>query len=189
MSTIDLKGISATLDKIDNGWEISGSFPQIRSFPQISIPAISTDILSGVSLSCERLSRPLEYKDDIFSELPVKAFDATYNKQMAKVMKAFRSSFTERLSKHSRDREIPKFLYSYDEEEKSELFRMTSQWDEGNAMLYFSFENDPHESNFGMLWNDNKYKNYQTRSGNLYLSDTDSVIHEAIDFIFRVYSV
>ena len=76
-----------------------------------------------------------------------------------------------------------------DQEEEAELLRMTSQWDSGNAMLYFSFEKDPMESSFGMLWNDDKNKNYQTRSGSLYFNKIDDVIQEIIEFIIRVYNI
>ena len=82
---------------------------------------------------------------------------------------------------------IPKLYYHFDEEEGSESIRLASEWDEGNAMLYFSFEKDPQESSFGLIWNDSKKKNYQTRSGNLYLNKRTDIVHEAMDFVFRVY--
>lgn len=176
MSNIDLKGITASLTGLKIGLDgFESSKPFAQSIPQVSTSLYSTDLLSGLTLSKEKVTKTLDYKDDIFSELPRKVFDKTYNRQMASLMIEFQSRFNVRLSEISGDSVIPKLEYNYDEEEDVELIRMTSQWDRGNAMLYFSFEKDPEESNFGMIWNDNQYRNYHTRSGNLYLSKTRDV--------------
>jgi hypothetical protein len=190
MSNIDLKGITASLTGLKIGLDGLDNYKSaLQSIPPISPSIYSPDLLSGFSLSKERVKTTLDYKYDIFSELPGKVFDKTYNRQMASLMIEFQSKFNDRLLKNSGDSVIPKLEYNYDEGEEAELIRMTSQWDSGNAMLYFSFEKDPEESNFGMIWNDNLYRNYHTRSGNLFLSKSNDVIHEAIDFIFRVYNV
>lgn len=190
MSNIDLSGITASLDKYKlDSWDTPSSFLSQISTPNLTFPSNDNGFLSGISLSKETVSEPLQYKDDIFSELPIKVFDKTYNAQMAETMSAFRKMFRRIIANNKVEKIIPKLEYYYNEEDLSELFRMTSQWDEGDAMMYLSFEKDPLESNFGLLWNDDKQQNYETRSGNLYLSKADDVIHEIIDFILRVYNV
>ena len=73
------------------------------------------------------------------------------------------------------------------EDENSESVQMHSEWKEGNALLYFQFESDRKESSMGIIWNDDQIKNYETRAANIHLSDLKELIHEAIDFIYRVY--
>lgn len=53
--------------------------------------------------------------------------------------------------------------------------------------MYFAFEKDEDESSFGMVWNDDLKKNFESRSGNIVLNNIDEIIHEVLDFIFRVY--
>ena len=189
MSGIDLIGTSAALDKIKSSWGEGDSVSSVQPFPQIRLTTINRGVLSGISFKGDQISKPIEYKNDIFSELPGKTFDEKNNQQMVRVMKAFRNQFYRCVSEYHGDTVIPKLEYSFNEEEEAELLRMTSQWDSGNAMLYFSFEKDPMESSFGMLWNDNKSKNYQTRSGSLYFNKIDDVIQEIIEFIIRVYNI
>lgn len=55
------------------------------------------------------------------------------------------------------------------------------------ASLYFAFEKNEDESSFGMVWNDDLKKNFESRSGNIVLNNIDEIIHEVLDFIFRVY--
>lgn len=38
-----------------------------------------------------------------------------------------------------------------------------------------------------MVWNDDLKKNFESRSGNIVLNNIDEIIHEVLDFIFRVY--
>lgn len=38
-----------------------------------------------------------------------------------------------------------------------------------------------------MVWNDELKKNFESRSGSIVLNSIDEIIHEVLDFIFRVY--
>lgn len=186
MSNLNFNDVSLTLERLRKGIDIS-SFPTVANpFPQVQINTPLSTLTSGLSLASSSYSGNITYDQDVFSELPMKVFNESYNKQMAGVMKAFRTEFYERISDKPK-KIIPKFYYHHDEEEGTESIRLASEWDEGNAMLYFSFESDPQESSFGLIWNDSKKKNYQTRSGNIYLNKRTDIVHEAMDFVFRVY--
>ena len=178
--------VSLTLERLRKSIDISPYPIGANSFPQVQISTPLTTLTSALSLVSSSYSGNITYDQDIFSELPMKIFNESYNKQMAGIMKAFRTEFYERISGHPK-KIIPKLYYHRDEEEDSENIRLASEWDEGNAMLYFSFEDDPKDSSFGLIWNDNKKKNYQTRSGNVYLNERKDIVHEAMDFVFRVY--
>lgn len=186
MSNMNFEDVSSTLSKLRKNIEIREYSVPTVSFPQVQLGTSLSSLTSGISLSSSVYSSNITYDQDIFSELPVKVFDESYNKQMAKFMKAFRIGFYEKMINTSK-RIIPKMLYHYDEDEAVESIRLCSEWDEGDAMLYFSFEQDPTESSFGLIWNDSKKKNYQTRSGNLFLNKRKDIVHETVDFVFRVY--
>ena len=81
---------------------------------------------------------------------------------------------------------MPKLRY-YEDEEGALVVQLASSWKSGNASLYFAFEKDEDESSFGMVWNDDLKKNFESRSGNIVLNNIDEIIHEVLDFIFRVY--
>ena len=187
MSNLEFDDVSITLEGLRKNIEVS-EYPILsNTFPNVHLSTpLTIGLTSGLSLASSSYSEKVAYDQDIFSELPMKVFNDSYNKQMAGIMKAFRTEFYKRISDRPK-RLIPKLYYHYDEEECSESIRLASEWTEGNAMLYFSFENDPAESSFGLIWNDNKKKNYQTRSGNLYLNKQTDIVHEAMDFVFRVY--
>lgn len=186
MSNLNFDDVSLTLERLRKSIDISSYTAVANPFPQVQINTPLSTLTSGLSLASSSYSGNVTYDQDIFSELPMKVFNESYNKQMAGVMKAFRTEFYERISDKPK-KIIPKLYYHFDEEEGSESIRLASEWDEGNAMLYFSFEKDPQESSFGLIWNDSKKKNYQTRSGNIYLNKRTDIVHEAMDFVFRVY--
>lgn len=76
MSNIDIKGITASLTGLKIGLDGLDNYKSvIQSIPQISPSIYSPDLLSGFSLSKERVKTTLDYKYDIFSELPRKVFD------------------------------------------------------------------------------------------------------------------
>lgn len=186
MSNLNFDDVSITLERLRKSVDIS-TYPTLSNpFPQVQISTPLTTLTSGLSLASSSYSGNITYDQDIFSELPMKVFNDSYNKQMSSFMKAFRTEFYDRISEKPK-KIIPKLYYHYDEDEKSESIRLASEWDEGNAMLYFSFEKDPTDSSFGLIWNDSKKKNYQTRSGNIYLNRRTDIVHEAMDFVFRVY--
>ena len=81
---------------------------------------------------------------------------------------------------------LPKLRYHVDEDGAS-VIQLASTWNKGNASLYFAFEEDENESSFGMVWNDDEKKNFESRSGNIVLNDIDNIINEILEFIFRVY--
>ena len=81
---------------------------------------------------------------------------------------------------------LPKLEYHIDSEGAS-IIQLASSWSEGNANLYFAFEEEDDESSFGMVWNDNRKKNFESRSGSIMMNSIDDIIHEVLDFIFRVY--
>ena len=186
MSNMNFDDVSITLERLRKSIDIS-PYPAISNpFPQVQISNPLTTLTSGLSLASSSYYGNITYDQDIFSELPMKVFNDSYNKQMAGFMKAFRTEFYKKISEKPK-KIIPKLYYHYDKEEGSESIRLSSEWNEGNAMLYFSFEKDSTESSFGLIWNDSKRKNYQTRSGNIYLNKRADIVHEAMDFVFRVY--
>lgn len=191
MKTNTLKGYSADFSFLDNNYNYSYShsvnYPDIHYYNNLRFA--DEGLLNGIFLSKSKLEVTIPFKDDIFSELPNKVFNKSFNSSMAKFFNSFRFEYYKMIGKKLLRRVIPKFEFYFNENDNSILIRLVSSWDQGSAMLYYSFENDPKENNFGMIWNDNIKKNYQTRSGNLYLNDMKDIIHESIDFIFRVYSI
>lgn len=186
MSKLNFDDVSMTLERLRKSIDVNG-YPTVpNAFAQVQLNAPRATLTNGLSLASSSYSGNLTYDQDIFSELPIKVFNESYNKQMAGIMKAFRTEFYERILDKPK-KMIPKLYYHYDEEEISESIQLASMWDEGNAMLYFSFEKDHQDSSFGLIWNDSKKKNYQTRSGNIYLNRSEDIVHEATDFVFRVY--
>lgn len=186
MNNLNFDDVSNTLDRLRKSIAVSTYPVAQNAFSQVQISTPLTTLTKGLSLASSSYSGNVSYDQDIFSELPMKVFNESYNKQMAGVMKAFRMEFYERLTDTSK-KIIPKLYYRSEESEDSEIICLASEWDEGNAMLYFSFERDPNDSSFGLIWNDNKKRNYQTRSGNIYLNNRIDIVHEAVDFVFRVY--
>lgn len=161
------------------------SFLNGINLPQIDVPKIDIPPIEDEKSPIYSFNIPIEL--DIFSGLPFKVFKRSYGEQMSDFMKRFRLIYAKRLQEN--EEEIspkPKFRYSVDEE-NSQNIQMSSAWNRGRAMLYFSFEKNPKDSNFGMIWNDDLGKNYQSRSGSIYLSAADDVINESIDFMLRVF--
>lgn len=156
--------------------------PQVSFSKTENLTDTTEDMLSSYDYSC---NIPVEM--DIFSELPDFVFDSSDIEQMAVLMKKFRNEYYRRVIQDETISIKPKLQYNIDED-GVQTIQMISLWKQGKAMMYFSFEKDAAESSFGLIWNDNSKKNYQTRSGNLLLNNIDDIIHEAIDFIYRVYS-
>ena len=193
MDNIYFSGINAALHQINTILQQADINQTISSVSQsnsyenithISLPQIPVGELTLLS-SGYTLKMPSEI--DIFSELPMRAFSDDYNSQMGAFMRQFRVAFYKSIQeKGNINKMYPKLTLKRDEE-GSELIHLHSFWKEGEALLYFSFEQDPCESSMGIIWNDDKNKNYETRVGSLSLNDTNELLHEAIDFIIRVY--
>lgn len=131
-------------------------------------------------------SMGLDEEIDIFSELPVDLFKDTSKKQIQYVMQLFRSEYSKYVCARKLSTVIPKLKYHIDEDGAS-IIQLASSWNEGNASLYFAFEDNENDSSFGMVWNDNKKQNFESRSGSIILNNIDDIIREILDFIFRVY--
>ena len=131
-------------------------------------------------------SMGLDEEIDIFSELPIELFAGDSKKQMTKVMQVFKKEYTRYVNTKKMSTVLPKLKYHTDEDGAS-VIQLASTWNEGNATLYFAFEDDEKESSFGMVWNDNEKQNFESRSGSILLNNIDDVIHEILEFIFRVY--
>lgn len=128
---------------------------------------------------------------DIFSELPDEVFYGQHNSQEAAVMRFLRALFRDRLLnyrlEYKENWKTPKFTHRYDEEIEAEIIQMMASFgDRGDATLYFVFEKDFVESNFGMIWNDSKHRDYYTHCGNLYLNTSVEFSVEMVDFIFKI---
>ena len=125
---------------------------------------------------------------DIFSALPKELFAKSSNEQISRILVDFKRAY----EKYMRNKEIngilPKFKYHMDSEDAT-IIQLSASWDEGNANLYFAFEKDENESSFGTVWNDNKKKNFESRCKSIEMNDTDDIIHEALDFIFKISEV
>lgn len=128
----------------------------------------------------------IEEEMDIFSDLPLEVFSPQYGTQMSDVLKLFRQEYIRYISSRKVDAILPKLKYYIDSDGAS-VIQLSSSWNNGNSSLYFSFEKDEKESSFGMVWNDSLGKNFESRSGNLNLNNINDIIHEIIDFIFKVY--
>ena len=165
--------------------------PKVKEFKLPEIPKFDLELpdfsQTELSFSIPDYSMNIPSRVDIFSELPIKLFDDSYNEQIAKVMRRFRKEYIKSIHTRERKAKAPKLLYYVNEDENSESVQMHSEWKEGNALLYFQFESDRKESSMGIIWNDDQIKNYETRAANIHLSDLKELIHEAIDFIYRVY--
>lgn len=123
---------------------------------------------------------------DIFSELPREVFQANINKQMFEIMTSFQKAYTEYIMNKDISIGMPKLKYHKDEEGAS-IIQMNTSWDSGNASMYFAFEVDDDDSSFGFVWNDEKKRNYETKSGSIKRNSKEDIIRDTLDFIFRVY--
>lgn len=128
----------------------------------------------------------IESEVDIFSEIPLSIFSESAGKQISNVMTLFKKEYIRYICEKNSPFVIPK-LKCYTDEEGALVVQLSSSWKSGNASLYFAFEKDEDESSFGMVWNDDLKKNFESRSGNIVLNNIDEIIHEVLDFIFRVY--
>ena len=148
----------------------------------------STDYLSLKSIyaASDIYIMDMDEEIDMFSELPMELFSDTFNKQIAVFMRAFKKQYAQYVYGHEMNTVIPKLRYYVDEEGAS-VIQLASTWNQGNSTLYFAFEEDESDSSFGMVWNDQEKRNFESRSGSIQLNNTDEIIHEVLDFIFRVY--
>lgn len=123
---------------------------------------------------------------DIFSDIPLSLFSESTGRQISSVMKKFKKEYIRYIYQKEINYVLPKLRY-YEDEEGALVVQLASSWKSGNASLYFAFEKDEDESSFGMVWNDELKKNFESRSGSIVLNSIDEIIHEVLDFIFRVY--
>lgn len=124
-------------------------------------------------------------EQDIFSKLPNEAFDQGINEQCGNVLNAFRHKFYLFLESNKMDSVLPKLVFSKDND--SLLIQMKSNWKNGDALLFLSFEKDKDDSSFGIVWNDDEKSYYETKSGSIEKTGVNSVVEELIAFISRVY--
>ena len=99
----------------------------------------------------------IESEVDIFSDIPLSLFSETAGRQISSVMTKFKREYIRYICQKESAFVMPKLRYYED------------------------------ESSFGMVWNDDLKKNFESRSGNIVLNNIDEIIHEVLDFIFRVY--
>lgn len=155
-----------------------------KTIAQLQNPFITTTesfwTLPSISLN-------ISTEIDIFSDLDKDVYDEAKNKQMAIFIRKFKKAFYQMANDEQQDIVLPK-LSHYIDEDKAHVIRLASTWDQGNAMLYFAFEVDEKDSSYGLIWNDKIRKNYESRSGNIFLNEHNEIIHEACDFIFRAFA-
>ena len=185
MNTLDFDDVTNTVEGLTKNVDISKSQYDLNYQLNNLVSSLSA-LTHGLSLTYASYNSNISFDQDIFSSLPRKVFDTTFNEQLAEFMLSLRNEFYKNIINYPQ-KILPKFIYFYDEEESVENIRLSSEWTDGNAMVYFSFEKEKTESSFGLIWNDTKGKNYQSRSGNIYLNSKEDIIHESIDFILRVY--
>ena len=123
---------------------------------------------------------------DIFSDIPLSLFSESTGRQISSVMTKFKKEYIRYIYQKEINCVLPKLRY-YEDEEGALVVQLASSWKSGNASLYFAFEKDEDESSFGMVWNDELKKNFESRSGSIVLNSIDEIIHEVLDFIFSVY--
>ena len=123
---------------------------------------------------------------DIFSDIPLSLFSKSTGRQISSVMTKFKKEYIRYIYQKEINCVLLKLRY-YEDEQGALVVQLASSWKSGNASLYFAFEKDEDESSFGMVWNDELKKNFESRSGSIVLNSIDEIIHEVLDFIFRVY--
>ena len=123
---------------------------------------------------------------DIFSDIPLSLFSESTGRQISSVMTKFKKEYIRYIYQKEINCVLPKLRY-YEDEEGALVVQLASSWKSGNASLYFAFEKDEDESSFGMVWNYELKKNFESRSGSIVLNSIDEIIHEVLDFIFKVY--
>lgn len=128
----------------------------------------------------------IESEADIFSDIPLSLFSESSGRQISSVMTKFKREYIRCICQKESTLVMPK-LRCYEDEEGALVVQLASSWKSGNASLYFAFEKDEDESSFGMVWNDDLKRNFESRSGSIVLNNVDEIIHEVLDFIFRVY--
>ena len=141
---------------------------------------------SNINLEQGIYTMDIEPELDIFSNIPVTFFSESAGRQISSVMKKFKGEYLRYICKKHSPSVIPKLRY-YEDEEGAIVVQLASSWKSGNASMYFAFEKDEDESSFGIVWNDDLKKNFESRSGNIVLNNIDEIMHEVLDFIFRVY--
>ncbi|RGF44211.1 hypothetical protein DW015_12810 [Ruminococcus sp. AF37-20] len=179
--------INSYLDLIDESRLINKKNESISKIMDIDLTR-SISILNKLNiLTSSSYAMRIPTEVDIFSNLPIFVFSDSHNKQMGNLMRLFRELFIESIQHKNINKNLPKLEYINNENEENEIIQLHSTWDEGEALLYFSFESINEESSMGIIWNDNIKKNYETRAGNISLNNINDILYEAIDFIFRVY--
>lgn len=142
---------------------------------------------NNISYGSDAYLMEIDKELDIFSELPIELFsERITGSQISKVMLEFKKAYNQYVSAQGLRAVLPKLRYYIDEEGAS-VIQLASTWNGGNASMYFAFEENESESSFGMVWNDQIKRNFESRSGSISRNSIDEIIHEVIDFIFRVY--
>lgn len=103
---------------------------------------------------------------DIFSDIPLSLFSESTGRQISSVMTKFKKEYIRYIYQKEINCVLPKLRY-YEDEEGALVVQLASSWKSGNASLYFAFEKDEDESSFGMVWNDELKKNFESRSGSI----------------------
>ena len=86
-------------------------------------------------------------------------------------MTKFKREYTRYICQKESAFVMPKLRY-YEDEEGALVVQLASSWKSGNASLYFAFEKDEDESSFGMVWNDDLKKNFESRSAFGFLKES-----------------
>ena len=185
MSVSELNKKGATFQFYDVKYGLEDSLKRVGKTPQILQDPLGAGTTPTWSNPVFQADRPKE-SADIFSKLDDSVFSDSENAQMGRVMRKFRRMFYKRVGDYAGAFVFPKLEHFVDDSE-ADVVRLASVWDQGNAMLYFSFEKNEEESSYGLIWDDKVRKNYESRTGNIFLNDEDKIIHEVCNFIERAF--
>lgn len=123
---------------------------------------------------------------DIFSELPKEVFSQTSNKQMAKVMNTFLGYYSSFVSNSISMSSLPKFKM-YKDDDNASIIQFISKRAQGDISVYFSFEEDAHESSYGMVFNDYEKKEFISKSGLICNQNLEKLVQEVYALIISCY--
>ena len=123
---------------------------------------------------------------DIFSDLSKDIFNDSFNKQRASLMREFQKAFFLKVSDKKIDAYIPKLIHFVDED-STDMIRLAYSWEQGSFMVYFAFEKNCKESSYGVILNDNKRKNYESRIKNIELNDENEIVQDVCNTILNVF--
>ena len=128
------------------------------------------------------LNNNINSEADIFSELPVSVFCG--DDEMSLTMNLFREKFYNYIIDSKEILVMPKLKYS--EEGTERVIRMVFSWNNGNAIVYFSFDKQEIQNYAGYSKSDNGNNEIFSITKNINEANRLDIINEVVNFIYSI---